>query len=204
MDAVLERKPQRMSLALFRAFVEGRPDEEHWELIDGVAMMMAPPTLVHQLIATNLQHLLHGALQRHAPTLIALPRIGLNLGPAVEDYDPELDVVVIDAELTEKIGERYAGRFYLVAEIVSSSDRPIIENKRAVYKLHDSCKCVLTIQQERFEVRIDSRKTHGWEESKLANPADRLVLADFGLDCSVADLYRGTSLLPRQVRRSSS
>jgi hypothetical protein len=31
----------RMSVELFRGFVEGRPDEEHWELIDRVAMMMA-------------------------------------------------------------------------------------------------------------------------------------------------------------------
>lgn len=200
MDAVLERKPPRMSLALFRVFVEGRPNEEHWELIDGVAMMMAPPTVTHQVIAANLQFLLRDALERRAPALVALARLGLNLGPAVEDYDPEPDVVVIDSDVAETVGERYVGRFYLAAEIVSSSDRPIIESKRAVYKLHDWCKCILTIQQERFEVRVDLRGTRGWEELTLKRSQDRLVLSDFGLDCTVADLYRGTPLLPRRTR----
>jgi Uma2 family endonuclease len=122
------------------------------------------------------------------------------LGPAVEDYDPEPDLVVIDRHVTEEIGARYVGRFYLVAEIVSSSDRPVIEKKRAVYKLHDSCNCILTIQQDRFEVRADLRAGKAWEETTLRKPEDRLVLADFGLDCSVADIYVGTPLLPQQRR----
>src|SRR5215211_1817546 len=37
-----------ISIEAFRAFYESRPDEEHWELIDGVPMIMAchvdPPT----------------------------------------------------------------------------------------------------------------------------------------------------------------
>jgi hypothetical protein len=69
----------RMSVELFRSFVEGRPDEEHWELIDGVAMMVTPATLEHQRTASNLERLLLDALESHAPTsaqasgLLALP-----------------------------------------------------------------------------------------------------------------------------------
>src|SRR5262249_24447695 len=29
-----QRKSQRLSVEFFRGFLEGRPDEEHWELID--------------------------------------------------------------------------------------------------------------------------------------------------------------------------
>src|SRR5688572_16232683 len=142
MAGVLERKPSRMSLALFRAFVEGRPDEEHWELIDGVAMMMAPPTFEHQRIASNLEQLLLDALERHDPTLTAYQAVGVNL--TVADYDPEPDVVVIDRAATERPGERYAPRFHLAAEIISPSDDPVQESKRAVYKLQEACKCILT------------------------------------------------------------
>src|SRR5215211_7000780 len=134
-----QRKPPRMSVELFRRFVESRPDEEHWELIACVAMMMAPPTVAHQCIASNLQRLLYAALENHAPTLSVLQRTGLNLGPAVEDYDPEPDVVVIDSDVSEQPGERYANRFYLVAEIVSTSDRVNVTKKRTVYRLHESC-----------------------------------------------------------------
>jgi hypothetical protein len=60
----------------------------------------------------------------------------------------------------------------------------------------------LVIQQERFEVRIDLRTSDGWTETTLTRLDDTLVLADFGLRCKVADLYRGTPLVPRQPRRA--
>lgn len=87
-------------------------------------------------------------------------------------------------------------------EIVSSNDRVDVESKRAVYKLHESCTCILTVQQERFEVRIDLRTDTGWSEQVLQKPDDILALTDFGLRCKISDLYRGTRLLPRH-RRSS-
>jgi Uma2 family endonuclease len=192
-----QRKPPRMSVGVFRGFLEGRPDEEHWELIDGVAVMMAPPTLAHQRIATNLQSVLNAALENHAPALVAFQRPGLNLAPAVEDYDPEPDVVVIDGNASEQPGERYANRFYLVAEIVSASDQTYVESKRAVYKQHDSCRCTLTIQQDRCDVRIDLRRDDVWREQVLTNADDILELPDFGLRCKIADLYRGTPVQPR-------
>jgi Uma2 family endonuclease len=197
-----QRRPQRMPLDLFRSFVEGRPDEEHWELIDGVAMMMAPPTLAHQRIASNLERLLLESLERHAPQLTAFLAIGVNLGPAVENYDPEPDVVVTDSNAAENPNERYADRFYLVSEVVSSSDRVDVERKRAVYKLHEACSCILTVQQDRFEVRIDLRIDGAWQEQILTSPHDLLALSEFGLRCKVSDLYRGTALHPRQAHQS--
>jgi hypothetical protein len=68
--------------------------------------------------------------------------------------------------------------------------------------LHNACKCILVIQQERFEVRVDLRTDEGWAETTLTKPEDTLMLSDFGLRCKVSDLYRGTPLLPRQPRRS--
>src|SRR5215211_6132546 len=196
-----QRKPPRMSVELFRRFVESRPDEEHWELIAGVAMMMAPPTVAHQCIASNLQRLLYTALENHAPTLSVLQHTGVNLAPAVEDYDPEPDIVVIDSDAAERPGERYANRFYLVAEIVSASDRVDVESKRGVYKLHESCKCIVTVQQDRCEVRVDLRTESGWTEQVLTKLDDVLELTEFGLRCTLADLYRGTAIQPRKSQR---
>jgi Uma2 family endonuclease len=199
MAVVTQRRPAHMSVELFRTFIEGRPDEEHWELIDGVAMMMAPPTFEHQRIASNLERLLLDALENHDLSLTAYQAIGVNI--SVEDYDPQPDVVVIDQAATAKPGERYAPRFYLTAEIISPSDRPVSESKRAVYKLQGSCKCVLTIQQDRFDVRVELRTIDGWKESVLTRPEDELVLPEFGLRCKLAELYRGTPLLPRGTSR---
>jgi Uma2 family endonuclease len=201
MAGVTQRHPPRLSVELFRAFYATRPDEERWQLIDGVAIMMTPPTLVHQCIATNLQFLLLQALKHHAPTLTAFQRLGVNLGPSVEDYDPEPDVAVIDASAVRDPDRRYADRFYLAAEIVSASDRIWVEKKREIYKLHEACTCILTVQQDRLEVRVDLRAASGWSEQTLTDPNDPLVLAEFGLRSKLSDLYRGTALESREAPR---
>jgi Uma2 family endonuclease len=195
MARATQRKPSPLSIEAFRAWSETRPDEERWELIDGVPMMMTPPTKAHQRIASNLERLLNDALLRSAPQRAAYQRVGLNLGAVVENYDPEPDVVVIDVE--EGSDERYADRFYLIAEVVSASDRPKIEGKREIYKLHGACNCILTIRQDRHEVRLDMRTGNSWTTQVVTRPSDELVLGEFGLRCTLADLYRGTPLQAR-------
>jgi Uma2 family endonuclease len=187
-----------LSIETFRTWLESRPDEEHWELIGGVIMMMAPASRAHQRIASNLERLLNDALEAHRPELAAYQRVGLNLAPIAPDYDPEPDVVVIGADETGD--ERYSDRFYLAAEVVSASDRKTVASKRDVYKRHPDCRCVLVIQQDRFDVGVSSLTAAGWIERRLTNPTDQLILDEFGLRCTLADLYRGTALQPRARR----
>jgi Uma2 family endonuclease len=190
------RDDPRLSVELFRGFIGGRPEEERWELIDGLPVMMAPPTRAHQRIASNLERLLNDALEAQGSTLAAYQAIGVNLGPRIEYYDPEPDVAVVD---TERDDERYSDIFYLAAEVVSSSDRTYVESKREVYKLHEFCKYILTIQQDRVEVRMDARTEARWDEQLLNGLDDVLTLPAFGLLRRLSDLYRGTWLARRQA-----
>jgi Uma2 family endonuclease len=199
MSGAPQRQLQRMSIESFRAFYAMRPDEEQWQLIDGVAIMMTPPTVAHQCIATNLQLLLFRALEQHAPMLTAFQRLGVNLAPAVEQYDPEPDVVVVDAKASEDPDKRYVDRFYLAAEIVSASDSSWVEKKREIYKVHATCTCILIVRQDRWEVRMDRRINDGWTEQVLTGPDDVLAIDQFGLRCKLSDLYRGTALAPRRT-----
>jgi Putative restriction endonuclease len=195
---------QRMSVEIFRNFYAWRPDEERWELSNGVATKLATSTRAHQRIASNLQFGLMDALCDREPVLTALQRVAINIGPSVKYDDPSPDVVVIDDIVGVALDERYADRFYLVAEIVSASDRVDVERKREVYKLHESCTCILIVQQDRMEVQVDLRAETGWVEQILKEPDDMLALPDFGLRCKVSDLYRGTPLVPRQPLQRSS
>ena len=187
---------QPLSIATFRAWLESRPERERWELIAGVPMMMAPPTHDHQRIASNLEWLLNDALEAHRPEFTAYQRVGLNLAPVAPDYDPEPDVAVVSAD--EDGDVRYSDRFFLAAEIVSRSDQKTVESKREVYQRHPDCRCVLVIQQDRFDVIVAVSTDAGWTDRRLANALDELVLEDFGLRCTLADLYRGTRLQPRR------
>jgi Uma2 family endonuclease len=179
-----------LSVASFRAWLTSRPDEEHWELIEGVPMMTTPPNRRHQRIASNLEALLNAALKRHAPAFAAYHDIGVNIVSTVP-YDPEPDVAVIRED--ENPDPRYAERFYLVAEVLSESDKGVIESKRDIYRAHPSCTCILLVRQDRVEIIMDRRTGDGWRSQVLLG-ADDLALPEYGLTCLVREIYRDTPL----------
>jgi hypothetical protein len=76
-----------LSVASFRAWLPSRPDEEHWELIEGVPMMMTPPNRRHQRIAFNLVSLLDSAFKSHGLTFAVYRDIGVNIASAVPYVD---------------------------------------------------------------------------------------------------------------------
>jgi Uma2 family endonuclease len=193
-----------MSAQQFRTFQDGRPDHERWELIAGVPMMMAPPTIAHNRIASNLERLLNDALASHDPSRIAVQRPGVELSSG--DYRPEPDVCVIDADYEPS--QRFVDRAYLLAEVVSDTDevrvRGIDEDwidvKRNIYLSHPACEAVLIIEQDLMEVRVDVKTDKGWATQALGH-ADDLHLPGFGLTCAIVDLYAGTPLYPRPRRQ---
>lgn len=187
--AVRQNSPM-LSVASFRGWRESRPDEEHWELIEGVPQMMTPPSRRHQRIASNLERLLNEALRRHSPALLAYQAIGVNIVSTVP-YDPEPDVAVIRED--ENPDPRYADRFYLVAEVLSDSDKGIIEGKLEIYRVQASCNCILLLRQDRAEITVELRISDGWQTRSL-DANDHLVLSELGLSCPVRDVYRDTPL----------
>ena len=190
MAGALRQNHPMLSVASFRTWLVSRPDEEHWELIEGVPMMMTPPNRRHQRIASNLEMLLNAALQRHIPGFAAYQAIGINIVSTVP-YDPEPDVAVIRED--ENPDPRYADRFYLVVEVLSESDKGIIESKRDIYRAHPSCMCILLVRQDRVEITVDRRAADGWR-SQVLLAADELAVPEFGLACPVGDVYRDTPL----------
>jgi Uma2 family endonuclease len=81
------RQDGKFSVEEFFALIESRPEEERWQLIDGVAMMMPPPTRVHQLIASNLAFELNTHFRAQRPELCALQEVGL-IVPQAELFRP--------------------------------------------------------------------------------------------------------------------
>jgi Uma2 family endonuclease len=190
MVGAARQHPPILSVASFRAWLRSRPDEEHWELIEGVPMMMAPPSRRHQRIASNLENLLNAALKHHDPRFAAYRDIGVNVVSTVP-YDPQPDVAVIRED--ENPDPRYAERFYLVAEVLSESDKDIIDSKRDIYRAHASCTCILLIRQDIMEIIADLRTAGAWRTDVLRD-SDQLRLPQFGLICPVRDVYRDTAL----------
>lgn len=184
------RKDGKFSVEEYFALMESRPEEERWQLIDGVAMMMPPPTLVHQRIASNLARLLNDHFDAKRADLFAFQEVGL-IVPEAELFRPEADVAVLDAMADY---ESYASKFYFVAEILSDSntDRDIAV-KRQRYLQHPDNLYFVLIEQKRVRAEILAR-TAGWQPVVLEGLDAALDIPEWGFHIQLGDLYRGTPL----------
>ena len=185
-----KRKASLLTEEQYEVFLRTRPEEERWQLIDGVAVMMPPPTLRHQVIGGNLYRALSEALERNRPELIALYESGLRI-EGVPAFLPVPDLLVVD----QPVGEgSYADRFYLTAEILSDSNtQEYMSLKVERYAQHPENLYSLIIGQKDFHCEVWSRAS-GWKGVVLRSGDDVLDLPEFGFRCELRALYRGTPL----------
>ena len=194
--AVLE--PVLFDAAGFREFLDTRPSEERWELIEGRPMQSAAPRIGHQRIASNFERHLNAALRAHRPDWRADREIGIEVSSR-SSYRPEPEVTVIDAAVdTER---SFTDRFHLVMEVPSASDRGrVMASKIRFYRAHPHNRCIVIVDQDSVEVTIHERDAGGpWQVRVLRAPGDRLELAGLGPVCKVGDLYENTRFDPRHV-----
>jgi len=182
-----------MDVDEFMAFLEMRPKEERWDLIEGVAVMMAPPSLAHQWIARNLCELLNRAFEAQGSGLQAYHEIAIRL-PGVLNFQPEPDVVVAPGPAGPDL---YAQDFRLVAEILSPSNR----RTEIGMKLQRYCQAATNLYAviiEPHEILVEIHaKSRNWQPIALRRRDDLIEMPEFGLRCAVGDLYRGTTLDPQ-------
>jgi len=183
-----------MDVDEFMAFLETRPKGEHWDLIEGIAVMMAPPSYAHHRIASNLCNLLNSAFAARHLDLFAYFDVGVRT-PGVRNFQPQPDVAVVPGVSGYDL---YSERFRLVAEVLSPSNtRQEIDLKLRRYCEAPENLYVVVIEPREFLVEIHA-KSRDWQTVILRRPDDPIEMPEFGLRCSVADLYRGTPLAPRR------
>lgn len=181
--------PGKMTAEQFLVFIEGRPREERWQLVDGEAfMMMSPARLPHQRIGLNLILLLNASLRDHRPDLVAMHEVALRV-EEFPDFLAVADAAVVDYEVEDIV---YGTGFYLAAEVLSDSNtHESISRKRTIYAASPDCLHVLILSQKEFAVEVWSR-SNDWKGRIYRSPDDLIELPEFGFSCRVADLYRGT------------
>ena len=181
-----------MDVNEFMAFLRTRPHGEHWELIEGVAVMMAPATYAHQRIAYNLCILLNGAFAAHELDLFAYFDVGVRT-TGVTNFQPQPDVVVVPGVAGYNL---YSEHYQLVAEVLSPSNtRREIGMKLRQYRVAPNNLYAVVIEPREILVEIYA-KSRNWQPQTLTQADDSIEMPEFGLDCRVGDLYRGTPLGP--------
>jgi Uma2 family endonuclease len=181
-----------MDVDEFMAFLETRPKGEHWDLIEGIAVMMAPPTVVHQRIAHNLCNLLHAAFAAGRLNLFAYTGLGVRT-PGVHNFQPQPDVVVLPGAARYEL---YSEHFQLAVDVLSPSNtRTEIDLKLRRYPEAPDSLYVVVIDSREFLVEVYS-KSREWQPLTLKEADDPIDMPEFGLRCRLIDLYRGTPLDP--------
>ena len=184
-----------MDVDEFMAFLETRPDNERWDLIEGVAVMMAPPSYAHQRIASNLCTVLNNAFAARRLDLFAYQRAGVR-NPGLRNFQPEPDVVVVPGIAGYDL---YSETFQLVGEVLSPTNtRQEIDLKLRRYREAPDNLYTAVIEPREFLVEIHA-KSRGWQPVILTRAEDPIEMPEFGLRCSVGDLYRGTPLDPQKA-----
>jgi Uma2 family endonuclease len=187
-------KPGIMDVDAFMAFLETRPKGEHWDLIEGVAVMMSPAGYVHQQVASNFRDLLNVAFVAKDLDLYAFGEVGVRI-PGVLDFQPEPDVAVVPG-LPDVYYFEY---FQLAAEVLSPSNtRKLIDMKLRRYCEGPDNLYAVVIDPRKFWVEIYA-KSRKWDPVILKRPDDVIEMPEFDLGCRVVDLYRRTPLDPRRA-----
>lgn len=186
-----------MDVDTFMAFLETRPKGERWDLIEGIAVMMARASYAHQHIAFNLCSLLNAAFGRQRLNLVACVNVGIR-APGVKNFQPQPDVAVVSGIAGYDL---YSERFKLVAEILSPSNtRREIDAKLHFYRAAPENLYAVVIEPRELSVEIHA-KTRNWQPAILSQADDVIDMPEFGLRCCVVDLYRRTPLDAELVNR---
>jgi Uma2 family endonuclease len=178
-----------MNFGEFVAFLDTRPDEEKWELVEGVPVLSPSPVYVHQIVVGNLIVELATQLRARKAALVAIPGIGVKVN--------EFNVPVPDVMIRplDSLDGSFCDDMLLACEVLSpgtaSRDR---KWKRQVYAALPSLRHYLMISPKRVDVTLFSRE-RAFEEHRLTDPSAVVELADLGVAMPLASLYRDTGLV---------
>lgn len=188
MSLALRRAP-RMRVAEFLEMIRDRPDEERWELLDGEAVLMAPPTERHQEIVSNLVGVLRPLAAKFGCRV--LPGLGLR-NDFVDDYAPIPDIVV---RCGPRIPDGYARDPVIIVEVLSPStmnnDRG---RKAAFYQGLQTLRAYLIVYSDEARVELWSRGNGPDATVRVLGRDDVIPLPDIGGAIPVAALYEDIPL----------
>ncbi len=182
---------EQMTIEEFLAFTAERPDNERWELIEGVAILNASPTYFHQVIATNIVRVLGNAcIDQQASWQ---PLIGMSTKvPASPRSLPQPDVMVMEAAGSNLTVAEDA---IVLFEILSKSNNRTDQDwRKRVYTSIAKCQHYVVVDQFKpLVTRYD--RTTGWHGITYSHFSDELQLPALGsVVLPLADIYARTGV----------
>jgi Uma2 family endonuclease len=183
-----------MTIAEFLAFVATRPNEERWELIEGIATMNAAPTDWHQMICSNINNAL---LERcKADGAMWRPIFGIGtIVPNAPTSLPQPDLQVLERGLGA-IPSSTTSDSIVLFEVLSKSNTKLDQAwRKRVYASIPNLQHYVTVSQ-RSAVVMRFDRADGWVGTEFKGLGAQLLLPALGKGVGLAlkDVYWSTSI----------
>ncbi|MGL5138876.1 MAG: Uma2 family endonuclease [Beijerinckiaceae bacterium] len=184
MSALLKQKP-RYNVAAFVELTRPFPNHERWELLDGEPVMMAPQSVVHQGVVSNL--LAKCRQLARSRGCREYPGLGI-LNNDIDDYAPIPDIVV---RCGPPVQGGYIADPVVIAEILSPSTAANDRGRKLeFYKMISSLKTILLVYANERRVEHWTRGGNDWIEG--VTQGDGIVpLEGVGGEISLDEVYEG-------------
>jgi Uma2 family endonuclease len=181
---------QQMTIEEFLAFTATRPEEERWELIEGVPVLSPSPTDYHQIVVTNISGFLWRFKTERNPNWFPLIGTGTRV-PASANSLPKPDIMVKEQPPT---GSPVSEDALVLFEVLSRSNTKADQAwRRRVYASVPNCQHYVTVSLRTVQVCAYDRDSR-WKDRSFTSPATTLALSALGVSIPVADIYRWTPL----------
>ena len=181
-----------MTVEEFYAFTDARPDGEKWELLEGVPVLNASPSRLHQRIIKNLTFVLATIERESEVSWEVLPGLGVRVS---ETNRPEPDVLILPkhGQSADPQG-RDRNDIVVAFEILSPStaDRDL-RWKRTAYTSLPSLTHYVVIAQDAVDIVVIARET-AFAEQRLRSLDQSLELPALGISLPLAEIYRDIDL----------
>ena len=179
-----------VTLDEYHTFVETRPEDERWELVDGELVLNPSPTNWHQLIVRNVVIELDGIARTTKAHWIVIPGIGTRR-PQDETNEPVPDVMVIPKRSDGPTN--WTSDVTVAFEVLSRwSARRDMVHKREFYAMLEPLTDYVVLAQDRMEAHVFSRANDF--EPVVLGADDTLTLASLAVSVPLRDLYRDVSI----------
>jgi Uma2 family endonuclease len=140
---------EQMTIEEFLAFSDTRPEEERWELIEGVAIMNAAPIEHHQVVVSNIVAYLMSHKRRTGVGWLPMVGVGTRV-PASPHSLPQPDVFVKEGAATDlPVTEDALVLFEVLSRSNTKGDQAW---RRRVYASVPNCQHYVTVSLKGVEV----------------------------------------------------
>ena len=188
MMARLAVQGEKISLHDFLTLEMNAPDDETWELIDGVVWrMMAGGTREHNVIVQNIAQQMRARLRAKGSPCRPYTE---NLMTVAEELDfavyPD---VVIDCEKAPK-GATNTTRPVIVFEVLSPGTRQKDTRRKAPrYRQIPTVMAVVLIEQDTMDVEVHRRAGDTFVIENHSRPDDIVDLPGLGVHLALSEIY---------------